>query len=148
MREFTIFYFLLVIFTIIALITYDYLTIKFKDKINSSQTVFTTLLMSITGFIYVIFAIYILTIDIFSENNISITTFVVTLTTLIFQQTLPKALAYVVLSEENTKNKEYEDNGKKIVSTFKLINSMVTFVLIFGIILKLAYLLISRLVYP
>ena len=68
MRDFTIFYFLLVIFTIIALTTYDFLKIKFKDKINSSQRATTTLLMSITGFIYVIFAIYILTIDIFSKT--------------------------------------------------------------------------------
>lgn len=141
------FYILCVVATLIGLAVYNYLEVNFKDNLNSSQKSITIILTAMSGVIYIIFGLYLISVDIFNENNISITTFIVTLTTLIFQQTLPKALSFVILSKENTTKEEYKNNGEIILSKFKLLNSVVTFFIIFLIIFRLAHLLLSKIVY-
>lgn len=86
---------------IISSVAYQILEHNYGRFLNSSQLVMSTICYTLVLELYLVFLIYVISVDVYNSNNVSITTFIVSLSTLIFQQLLPKAFSYVVLSNEN-----------------------------------------------
>lgn len=93
---------------IISSVAYQILEHNYGRFLNSSQLVMSTICYTLVLELYLVFLIYVISVDVYNSNNVSITTFIVSLSTLIFQQLLPKAFSYVVLSNENVNLSYYE----------------------------------------
>lgn len=86
---------------------------------------------------------YILFFKIFNSKNIEITVFIVSLTTILFQQFLPKSFERVVLSEDNTKLKLDKKYGEKIAIDFKIFNYVGMIIILSMLIIKFAHLVLK-----
>ncbi|HHO1222657.1 TPA: hypothetical protein ACRT92_002583, partial [Staphylococcus aureus] len=90
-----------------------------------------------------LFAIYILFFKIFNSKNIEITVFIVSLTTILFQQFLPKSFERVVLSDDNTKLKLDKKYGEKMAIDFKIFNYVGMIIILSMLIIKFAHLVLK-----
>ncbi|HDH7012119.1 TPA: hypothetical protein PJA42_002265 [Staphylococcus aureus] len=136
--------FLIIIFLTILIVLYYFNAIKKNYEFaNSAQKIFSIISFTFAIEVYLLFAIYILFFKIFNSKNIEITVFIVSLTTILFQQFLPKSFERVVLSDDNTKLKLDKKYGEKMAIDFKIFNYVGMIIILSMLIIKFAHLVLK-----
>ncbi|HCY1172123.1 TPA: hypothetical protein ACHHOD_001516 [Staphylococcus aureus] len=136
--------FLIIIFLTILIVLYYFNAIKKNYEFaNSAQKIFSIISFTFATEVYLLFAIYILFFKIFNSKNIEITVFIVSLTTVLFQQFLPKSFERVVLSDDNTKLKLDKKYGEKMAIDFKIFNYVGMIIILSMLIIKFAHLVLK-----
>ncbi|HDF0240103.1 TPA: hypothetical protein PEA38_002627 [Staphylococcus aureus] len=136
--------FLIIIFLTILIVLYYFNAIKKNYEFaNSAQKFFSIISFTFATEVYLLFAIYILFFKIFNSKNIEITVFIVSLTTILFQQFLPKSFERVVLSDDNTKLKLDKKYGEKMAIDFKIFNYVGMIIILSMLIIKFAHLVLK-----
>ncbi|HAR4873420.1 TPA: hypothetical protein I1R57_001898 [Staphylococcus aureus] len=136
--------FLIIIFLTILIVLYYFNAIKKNYEFaNSDQKIFSIISFTFATEVYLLFAIYILFFKIFNSKNIEITVFIVSLTTILFQQFLPKSFERVVLSDDNTKLKLDKKYGEKMAIDFKIFNYVGMIIILSMLIIKFAHLVLK-----